>query len=194
MESIVRSSLAAAGAVGVLALTSAVPATAAVLEKDHAVDAGSEVLVDFCGSTIDFNHVFHYRTSSLVKTRGPDTPLYFADRFSGSDTYTNLETNKSFSVANHGSFRDQTITVNADGTLTIVQQFSGNQIVRDDANKILFKDTGVIRFEVVVDYNGTLDNADDDIFVEDRGVIFQHGNNDTAGRDFCADLLEFTAA
>lgn len=194
MRNIVRSSLAAAGAAGVLAMSSAVPATAAVPENEHMVNAGSEVIDNFCGSGIDFNHVFHYRTSSMVKTHGPGTPLYFADHFSGSQTFTNLETDKSFSVSNHGTFRDQRITVNADGTLTIVQQFSGNQIVRDDANRILFKDTGVIRFEAVVDYNGTLNNADDDTLVEDRGIIFQHGNNDTAERDFCADVLQFTAA
>ncbi len=93
----------------------------------------------------------------------------------------------------NGQFRDHKITVNPDGTLTIVQQFSGIQLVRDDTSHILFKDRGTARFEFVVDYNGTLTNPDDDEFVEDHGEVFRAGKYDTLNRDFCADVLEFTA-
>ena len=185
--------LAVAGAVGMLAVTSAVPATAAVVDRDREVFAANTTLVDFCDTTVDFTQVFEYQVAFSTKLRGPDTPLYFADSYKGFQTYTNLETNKTFNIRNHGTHRDHKITVNDDGTLTIVQQFNDHEIVRDDANKILFITTGVSRYEAVIDYNGTLDNADDDTLVEDRGLVFRHGKPGTNDRDFCADLLEFTA-
>ncbi len=95
-------------------------------------------------------------------------------------------------LRNGGTFRDQKITVNDDGTLTIIQQFAGNQIISNEFG-IIFKDAGVIRQRSVVDYQGTLDNADDDILVEETTPIFQAGPSDTLDRDFCDLLLESTA-
>lgn len=176
-----------------LVLAGAGPATGSVIDADHRVDKGVETLENFCGSGIDFRHKFNYRVYSSVKAHGPNAPIYFSDRFHGFETFTNLDTEKTVTLANNGHFRDQRITVNDDGTLTIVQQFSGIQIVRDDSGRIILKDRGTMRFEIIVDYNGTLRNADDDVLIEDRGEVFRGGKFDTVNRDFCADMLEFTA-
>jgi hypothetical protein len=194
---IARSRLA--GAVGLamisccLMLVGAGSAVAAVVESDHYHDVGTVRETDFCGGKTDFRHHFDFHGVFSTKTRGPGTPLYFSDNFHGYDAFTNLETSKSFTVVNNGILRDKKITVNTDGTLTIVQQFSGAQIVRDDAGKIVFKDRGTVRFAFVVDYNGTLRNPDDDVFVRDVGELHRAGKFDTLNRDFCADLYAFTA-
>ncbi|MBA2531316.1 MAG: hypothetical protein H0V23_04315 [Nocardioidaceae bacterium] len=193
MAGIIRRILVATVSLGALVSAGVGPATAAVIEADHYRFADSEVLRNFCGSDIDFRHEFRGHGYFSAKTRGPNTPLYFADRFHSVDSFINLDTNKSFTVVRNGQFRDHKITVNPDGTLTIVQQFSGIQLVRDDTSHILFKDRGTARFEFVVDYNGTLTNPDDDEFVEDHGEVFRAGKYDTLNRDFCADVLEFTA-
>ena len=58
----------------------------------------------------------------------------------------------------------------------------------------MLKDPGTIRFAFDIDYNGTPDNVDDDTGVEGsfRIVRKSTGLNETAGRDFCEDLVEFT--
>ena len=176
-----------------LVLVGVGPASAAVVEADHYRDVGTVIEVDFCGRQTDFRHHFEYHGVFSAKTRGPGTPLYFSDNFHGFDAFTNLDTGKTFTVVNNGVFRDKKITVNADGTLTIVQQFSGVQIVRDDAGKILFRDRGTVRFAFIVDHNGTLRNPDDDEFIRDIGETFRAGKFDTLNRGFCADVYMYTA-
>lgn len=182
-----------AGMIGIFLLSLAGPAAGAVVVKEHFVDADIHIDRNFCGSDIDFRHELRYRVYFSVKSRKSGTPLYFAARFNGYDRYTNLDTGKTFTLENRGQVRDHKITVNPDGTLTIVEMNAGLQVVRDDAGNVLFRDRGVFRVEFVVDYNGTLTNPDDDEFVEDHGIIFSGGKFETADRDFCADLLTFTA-
>ena len=184
--------LAIATAVAALAGTGTLAASAAVLDREESTDQGTEVIEDFCDSGTTFTNEFSFSVFSTVKTRGEAT-LYFADRSIYSQTFTNLDTGKTFSITGHGTFRDHKITVNDDGTLTIVQQFNGTQIVRDAAGRVLFLDTGVSRFSFVVDYNGTLGDADDDVVLDDLGRIFRAGKEDTLDRDFCEDVLTYTA-
>jgi hypothetical protein len=56
------------------------------------------------------------------------------------------------------------------------------------------KDPGTVRYAFDLDYNGTPGNPDDDIDVPDsfRIVRSSTGNSDLTGRDFCADLVQFT--
>jgi hypothetical protein len=58
----------------------------------------------------------------------------------------------------------------------------------------VLKDRGGIRFAFEVDLNGTPDDPFDDEEVADsfRVVLDSTGRNDTEGRDFCADVVEFT--
>ena len=50
-------------------------------------------------------------------------------------------------------------------------------------------------FAFDIDYNGTPGHPSDDVEVPDsfRVVRDSTDRNDTAGRDFCADLVEFTS-
>jgi hypothetical protein len=61
--------------------------------------------------------------------------------------------------------------------------------------KLVLKDPGQVRFAFDVDYNGTPGDPSDDVEVPDsfRVVRDSTGRNDLAGRDFCADLVEFTS-
>ena len=56
------------------------------------------------------------------------------------------------------------------------------------------RDPGQFRFAFDIDYNGTPGNPGDDVDVPDsfRVVRDSTGRNDLEGRDFCADVVEFT--
>jgi hypothetical protein len=87
------------------------------------------------------------------------------------------------------------ITDNGDGTITIVTIATGGSRFYDTNGKLVLNDPGQTRFAVDIDYNGTPSDPDDDVEVPDsfRIVRDSTGRNDTAGRDFCADLVEFTS-
>jgi hypothetical protein len=72
---------------------------------------------------------------------------------------------------------------------------SGSSRWYDTNSKLVLMDSGEFRFAFDVDYNGTLTDPSDDVEVPDsfRLVRDYTGRNDTAGRDFCLDLVEFTS-
>ncbi|MGH8826435.1 MAG: hypothetical protein ACRDVZ_02320, partial [Jiangellaceae bacterium] len=76
---------------------------------------------------------------------------------------------------------------------TITGQSTGRQKVFDHEGNLLFLDAGALRFQVIVDTAGTPGDPSDDVFLEDLGDIKEAGRHDTSGRDFCADLVEFTS-
>jgi hypothetical protein len=91
--------------------------------------------------------------------------------------------------------RDHTIVGNGDGTVTITVFASGVSRYYDANSKLVLRDPGQSRFAFDIDYNGTPGDASDDVEVPDsfRIVRPSTGRNDLAGRDFCADLAEFTS-
>ena len=104
----------------------------------------------------------------------------------------NLDTGKTFTIRNGGTFRDQNLTVNDDGTLTVSQQFAGNQVsatIRGFSSLTL----GCSVCGPSCTTTAPLDNADDDVVIEETTPIFEKGPSDTPGHDFCTDLFEFTA-
>ena len=115
---------------------------------------------------------------------------YFGDRFTGTHTYTNPETGRVFREVFSHTSRDQKITDNGDGTLTIQVQQTGPSRYYADGT-LMFIDTGITRFSFLVDHGGTPSDPDDDEFIEDLGVDKVAGPRQTEGRDFCADLVEF---
>ena len=127
---------------------------------------------------------------SFVKTKGSGPFPYFADRFQDTSVYTNLDNGKSLTFMSQGRAADRKIVDNDDGTITISFQFTGRTFVYGPDGARLFVDTGQVRSEFLIDYNGTPANTDDDIFLGET-VLRDTGRNDTEGRDFCEDLVTF---
>ena len=149
---------------------------------------GSE---DFCGD-LGFDVVEHLEVKGVFvgTQRGRDRIWYFGDRFTGMHTFTNPETGREFREVFSHTSRDQKITDNGDGTLTIQVQQTGPSRYYADGT-LMFIDTGITRFSFLVDHGGTPSDPDDDEFIEDLGVDKVAGPRQTEGRDFCADLVEF---
>lgn len=185
----------AACAVPLLLVSTATTASAGRAIVEHWVDEytvtypdGSE---DFCGD-LGFDVVEHGELKGVFvgTPRGREGLWYFGDRFSGSFTWSNPETGGEFTQVFAGSDRDQAITDNGDGTLTIQVQLTGPSRYYVDGD-LTFIDTGMVRFSILIDHAGTPTDPDDDEFIEFLGIDKEAGLRQTEGRDFCADIAEF---
>lgn len=188
----VRRRLAASIAVAAV-FAGAAQVGAAPVEKGTYHDVGSEVLEDLCGD-LDVLHSWDVSGSYLGAVRGVDGLVHFRDSSRGIDTFTNPDTGRSYTQAWTSNNQDMRVTDNGDGTLTILIQGSGGSRWYDGDGKLVLRDPGLVRFEILVDDGGTPSDPFDDEFIEYLGEVKgSTGRNDTEGRDFCEDLLLFTA-
>lgn len=188
-------SLAAACCVPLLLAATATTASAERAVVEHWVDDytvthldGSE---DFCGD-LGFDVVEHGEAKGVFvgSRRGRDGLWYFGARFTGTTTWSNPDSGRVFRLEFSGTDRDQVVTDNGDGTLTIQVQVTGpSRYYADGA--LMFVDTGLTRFSILIDNAGTPGDPDDDEFVDFLGIDKVAGLRQTEGRDFCADIAEF---
>jgi hypothetical protein len=168
-------------------------ATAKPIDKGHFHDVFTSDVYDCDGTLaqdsgdVSGNFVFNQRGSSPFP--------YYRESVHGTVVTTNLETGGTFTNVFTANSKDQVITDNGDGTITITSFASGGSRFYDSNGKLVLKDPGNFRFAVDVDYNGTPGNPDDDVEVPNsfRVVRSSTGNSDLSDRDFCADLVEFTS-
>ena len=113
----------------------------------------------------------------------------------GTDVFTNLETGGTCTIVFSANSKDHVITDNGDGTITILVIAAGGSRAYDTDGNFVLNDPGQIRFSFDVDYNGTPSDPSDDVDVPDSFQVVREstGRNDTEGRDFCEDLVEFTS-
>jgi hypothetical protein len=79
--------------------------------------------------------------------------------------------------------KDLRVTDNGDGTLTILILATGNSVLYGEDGKVIARNPGQTRFEILVDHGGTPTDPSDDEFIRFlREVKASTGRND----DFCA--------
>jgi hypothetical protein len=165
------------------------PAAAQPIDKGEIHD----VFTDFfdCDGTptrIDGDVSGHFE---FIK-RGPGL-AYYGESVRGTVVFTNLDSGGTFTEIFSVHSKDLKITDNGDGTLTILVLATGSDRYYDTDGNFVLNDPGQIRFEVLIDDNGTPDDPFDDEEIAQLGLVKgSTGRNDTQGRDFCADLVEFT--
>jgi hypothetical protein len=179
-----------AGAVTVLTVSSTVGlATAAPLERGRVHDSGSEVVED-CGLTL--RHDFEVDVTFLFNFHGPDGLGYQLETFHGTESFTNVVNDQSYTNVFTQVVKDLKVTDNGDGTLTLLVMGAGVSKWFGPDGELLFIDSGTFRFELLIDHGGTPTDPSDDEELEFLGVVKDlTGRTDTDGRDFCADLHEF---
>jgi hypothetical protein len=191
MNTIIRS-LAAAGALALFSVTAS-PASAAVVEHRHFVDSGTEPFTDCPGINAEVS--WNDRVHEVLRTRPHSGDLvYFSVNVRGTSVYTNLDTGGTFTNVYRINDKDVSVVDNGDGTLTIIVASRGSFRWFDtDGNRVL-RGAGLFRFQFMVEHSGTPNNPDDDVFIEGSFVELKNaGLDQTVGRDFCADLAQFTA-
>lgn len=171
---------------------SAVPASAAVVSHLHFEDSGSEPFT-FCegiDAVVSWDDTVH----ELIKTRGRDGLVYFSANVRGTTTFTNLDTGKTYTNVYRFLDRDQRITDNGDGTLTITIATAGSDRWYGSDGELLFVNAGAFWFQIMVDHGGTPTDPFDDEEIEGSFVgVKDVGRRGTFGRDFCEDLALFTS-
>lgn len=171
-------------------LVAAAPAVARPLERERVVYANH--WTEECGG-IEFHAMVSGFGNLVFVDRGRSGLPHFSSTWHDTSVYTHPETGLAYTGVFNGSNRDATVTDNGDGTLSILVQIAGVTKWYDAAGKLLYIDSGMQSFELLVDHAGTPSDPYDDgeaTFVGD--VVPLTGRNDTVGRDFCADLLEVT--
>ena len=120
-----------------------------------------------------------------IMPRGRDGLIYFANRLSITETFTNVD-NDAFVVSTViGIDKDLRVTDNGDGTLTILILNTGNAVLYDSDGKAIGRNPGQVRFELVVDHGGTPSDPSDDTEISFELVKGSTGRTD----DFCGVVV-----
>ncbi len=156
------------------------PAAASSVVVDQGVIeetiAGTEAA--FCG--VEDLTVTHEGTLSLryrAVPHGKDGPAYYVSNGHVQETIT-AAGGKYVTVEDRVTEKDQVVTENPDGTLTILILATGSSKVRDMAGRLIAANPGQVRFEMFLDANG-------EEFL-DRVIV-----KESTGRtdDFCAAVV-----
>ena len=170
----------------VAAALAAAPAVAKPIDSGPFHEEFTETQEDFCdveGLTIEVENVIDGRI--LVNVRKPGTAPHFQSNSSVTSTYRNAEGDfVTERIRLHDL--DLKITDHGDGTMTILVLSTGNAFVADPDGKVLARNPGQVRFELLIDNGGTIGDPSDDEFIEFLGLV-----KGSTGRtdDFCAAVL-----
>jgi hypothetical protein len=172
----VLASVAAAVSVTLAGTASADPP---LNERFH--DEFTEVIDDFCGVpglTVQNDVVVDGRT--LIHSGGP---VSFMELANGTFVDTNMANGNAISGSFNSMQRATDAVDNGDGTLTVTFLTTGNDVTYGPDGKAISRNPGQVRFELLIDHNGTPADPTDDEVLAFLGFV-----KESTGRtdDFCA--------
>lgn len=139
---------------------------------------------DFCG-VADLNVRFVVHTLGTVQAvpHGRDGLVYFGFNLKVTEVVTNLANGNSVTVVYTIRDKDQRVTDNGDGTLTVLVLATGNAVLYNEDGLAIARNPGQVRFELLIDHGGTPADPSDDEELAFLGVV-----KESTGRsdDFCA--------
>lgn len=140
------------------------------------------VVEDYCdveGLDVEIVRVLDLRIQ--VVPHGPAGLAYFLQHGRQTEVLTSVASGTSLTSVATVTEKDQNVTVNDDGTLTILVLATGNAVLYGADGKAIARNPGQLRFELLIDEGDPSDPSDD--------VITRLGNvKGSTGRtdDFCA--------
>lgn len=169
-----------------IAMTTAGPVHGAVLDSGTEPIEFTETVNKFCGVNglrvlVEGSGTVTYRFDA----RGADGDVFYAERVVIDVVYTNVKTDAFVTSHENSTFRDVKISENPDGTYTVVYFGTGNAVVYDSSGTAIGRNPGQMRWEVVVDLNGTPDDFEDDEVISEEVILGSTGRND----DFCEAVV-----
>ncbi len=171
--------VAAAASISVAGLAQAGP-----LEKGTFHAEFTDVTADFCGVeglTVQSDFVVDGRF--LVNARGRDGLPYYMENVHFTRVDTNLANGNFVTLRSTVTEKDLKVADNGDGTLTVLVLATGNAVLYGMDGKPLARNPGQVRYELLVDHNGTPSDPTDDELLEFLGFVKgSTGRNDS----FCA--------
>lgn len=147
--------LGISGAVSAAPAQTGVEAGGGPVYMDHFHYEDAEVIADFCEeSGLTVEHSFALDMFVHAVPHGPDGLYYFLQHGVWQDTYVNQgQTVTAFANVVE---KDQFITDNDDGTLTIVILVTGNATAYGPDGKAIARNPGQLRFVIDIDADGNL--------------------------------------
>ena len=147
---------------------------------------------DFCGVdglTVEF--AIHRVGTVHAVPHGRAGLVYFGFNLKVTEVVTNLENGNS--VRSFATIRDkdQRVTDNGDGTLTVLVLATGNSVLYAEDGKAIARNPGQVRYEILIDHGGTPTDPSDDEFLEFLGEV-----KGSTGRsdDYCAAAVPILLA
>ncbi|HET8873835.1 MAG TPA: hypothetical protein VFM83_09125, partial [Gaiellaceae bacterium] len=162
------------------ALVLAVPALAEpgrVFKETVHVD-DFNLIEGFCDTGMVVQSHFVADVKVKAMPRGRDGLIYFANRLSITETFTNADNGKFVVSTVNGIDKDLRVTDNGDGTLTILILSTGNAVVYNSDGEAIGRNPGQVRFELLVDHGGTPSDPSDDTEISFEVVKESTGRND----------------
>jgi hypothetical protein len=161
-------------------------ASARPIERGIINDSFTDVLDDYCGASgLTVDRSVTVKGRFWFNIRKPGTAPYYHEHIKFVEEITN-EDGDSVTTVSGVTDKDLKITMHPDGTATILVLATGNAVMYDSSGKPIARDPGQVRFELLIDLNGTPSDPSDDEFLDDLGVV-----KGSTGRsdDFCAAAL-----
>ena len=168
------------GVAVMLALAASASAGQVVRETVH--EERTFELADYCdvaGLTVRITSVLDIR---LKVTPHGDGFAYFLSHGTQHETITNVGNGRTLTSRALVNEKDHQITLNDDGTLTIVVMATGNAVLYGADGRAIARNPGQLRFELLIDDGGTPSDPSDDVVTRLGVVKGSTGRND----DFCA--------
>lgn len=172
MERTPKRRLGAVVAVSAAALVLGASASAGLILNETFHDEGPLAFDNFCdveGLSVEGAFTVDGRTHAVA--HGPGGLAYFVEQIRSTTTLTNPDTGKTITEVATVLQKDQRVTDNGDGTLTILVLGTGNDVVYGPDGKAIARNPGQTRFELLIDDGGTPTDPSDDEFLEDLGVV-----------------------
>jgi hypothetical protein len=144
----------------------------------------TEIVEDFCdvpGLTVRLDRVLDGKF--LAKTRGPDDEPFIVEHQTLDDVWTNPANGNAVTVRSNGIAKIHELTVNPDGTISVIQLATGNFVAYGPDGKAIARNPGQVRVELLFDDAGTPDDPFDDVFL---GVVRVVKESTGRSDDFCA--------
>jgi hypothetical protein len=181
--------LAAVLACGVLAAIALPAGAAPPVEGSHTHFVLTIPDDEVCG--IPVTTTIDVITNDMVRVGRNGFPL-FKSSGGGTVTFTNLENGQSIVNSFRGSSRDLSVTDNGDGTITVRTAVTGlPEVLGPSGGPATIRDAGRVVFATVIDFNGTPDTTDDDVFISQtvESVSGPHPELDSDFELFCEVIV-----
>jgi hypothetical protein len=152
--------------------------------KERFHEEFTEIIDDYCGVdglTVRSDVVLDGK--SLIHS---GRNASFMEHVKGTAVDTNEANGNAITGAFHTMQRAKQATDNGDGTLTVLFLATGNDVTYGPDGKAIARNPGQVRFEVLIDHNGTPNDPSDDEF-----LAFLRFVKESTGRtdDFCAAVV-----
>jgi hypothetical protein len=166
----------ALGATAAVMLAAAASAGPPFRETIH--DEFSFVDPNFCdaGMTVEVAVVLDIRVHA--NPHGRDRLVYFLQHATETDVLTNLANGRSLRSVAKVIEKDQRVTDNGDGTLTVLIKATGNAVLYGENGKAIARNPGQIQIELLIDHGGTPNDPSDDVVLSEELVKGSTGRSD----------------